>query len=198
MKARKVTGLDSAAPLAGNAARIVAVRLDELRELATPALHPGRATAQHDLRIAAKRLRYVLEATGFCFGDPADSARRAAKELQQVLGDLHDCDVMLPRVAEHIERLRTADAAAIRRRCATADAPSAELAAQAPNRAAYPGLEALAAHLQARRSLLFDRFVERWSAFEADGIWDRLAEAASLTPCELGEASAALRGSPSG
>jgi CHAD domain-containing protein len=60
---------------------------------------PAGETAQHDMRIAAKRLRYVLELFGSCFGKPAEEARRAAKDLQSVLGDLHDCDVMLPRSA---------------------------------------------------------------------------------------------------
>ena len=48
------------------------------------------------MRIAAKRLRYVLEITETCFGAEAFAARRAVKELQSVLGDIHDCDVMLP------------------------------------------------------------------------------------------------------
>lgn len=100
MKARAVDGLDPAAPLRANAARIVAVRLAELRGLAGPALEPGAAAAQHDLRIAAKRLRYVLELTESCFGPEAVAARRFAKELQTVLGDLHDCDVMLPSAGE--------------------------------------------------------------------------------------------------
>lgn len=105
MKARPVEGLDPAAPLRPNAARIVRTRLEELRELAGPALDPAAATAQHDLRIAAKRLRYVLEITETCFGPEAKAARRAAKDLQGVLGEIHDCDVMLPR-AWGIESLR--------------------------------------------------------------------------------------------
>ena len=100
MKARIVEGVDPAAPLRTNAARIVATRLDELRSLAEPALAPGAAEAQHDLRIAAKRLRYALELTESCFGPEAVEARRLAKQLQGVLGDLHDCDVMLPAAAE--------------------------------------------------------------------------------------------------
>lgn len=73
-------------------------RLDELRDLAEAALAPNAEEAQHDARIAAKRLRYVLEVVGSCFGEEAQVARTAAKELQSVLGDLHDCDLMLPRV----------------------------------------------------------------------------------------------------
>ncbi len=98
MKARPVDGLDPTTPLRPNAVRIVRTRLDELRSFAPAALEPTASTAQHDMRIAAKRLRYVLEIAGPCFGPEAEAARDAAKRLQGVLGDIHDCDVMLPRV----------------------------------------------------------------------------------------------------
>ncbi len=104
MKPRRVKKLDPAAPLKENAARIVRTRLGELRSLAEPALDPSAAEAQHDLRIAAKRLRYVLEIVGTCFGAEADAARKLARELQGILGEIHDCDVMLPR-AEGIDSL---------------------------------------------------------------------------------------------
>ena len=39
-------------------------------------------------------------------GEEAEAAPRAAKALQGVLGEIHDCDVMLPR-AEGIESLET-------------------------------------------------------------------------------------------
>lgn len=111
MKARRVAGLDPAAPLAPNARLIVAGRLDELRSFAAQALGPDAVTAQHDMRIAAKRLRYALEILGPCIGEPAEPARLAARDLQSALGDLHDCDVILPRV-EAIPSL----AAAVRER----------------------------------------------------------------------------------
>jgi CHAD domain-containing protein len=104
LKARAVEGLDPAAPLRANAGRIVQTRLRELRALAPAALEPSAATAQHDLRIAAKRLRYVLEITGSCLGPEAAATCDTAKRLQGVLGDIHDCDVMLAR-AEGIESL---------------------------------------------------------------------------------------------
>ncbi len=107
MKARPVEHLDPAGPLRPNAARIVRARLAELRALAEGALEPGAATAQHDMRIAAKRLRYVLEIVAGCFGPEAVQARDAAKALQGVLGEVHDCDTMLPRAAgiESLEML---------------------------------------------------------------------------------------------
>src|SRR5262245_30379215 len=98
MKARRVEGLDPDGSLRSNAGRTVATRLDELRGFAEEATVPDAATAQHNMRIAAKRLRYVLEVTESCFGEDAVAARKAVKELQGVLGDIHDCDVMLPRV----------------------------------------------------------------------------------------------------
>ena len=67
MKAHPVKKLDPSHSLGENAARIVKVRLDEMLDFAPRALD-GKTKAQHDMRIAAKRLRYVLEVTGFCFG----------------------------------------------------------------------------------------------------------------------------------
>ncbi len=106
MKARKVHGLDPEGTLRENIGRIVATRQQELTELAARAVEPGAEVAQHDMRIAAKRLRYVLEVAPGCFGGDAEALRAKARELQDVLGDIHDCDVMLPRVAG-IESLET-------------------------------------------------------------------------------------------
>ncbi len=98
MKARAIEGLDPSGPLMPNVGRIVSVRLDELRGLVEEALAPDASEAQHNLRIAAKRLRYVLEIFAPCLGEEAEAARSAAKRLQSVLGDLHDCDLMLTKV----------------------------------------------------------------------------------------------------
>jgi CHAD domain-containing protein len=101
VKARRVEGLDPRALLRPNAAaRIVGTRLDELRGFADEALAADASAAQHNMRIAAKRLRYVLEIFGPCIGGEAKVARNAAKQLQSVLGDLHDCDLMLPTVEQ--------------------------------------------------------------------------------------------------
>jgi hypothetical protein len=178
MKPKSVKKLDPGGPLAENAARIVKVRLDEMRSFADKAFKPDRTREQHDMRIAAKRLRYVLEATEFCFGRAGQAARRRARDLQEILGELHDCDVMLPRAGRHLARLRDADATAVRERAGDADDLDPQLAARAPHRTSYRGLEILSVYLQARRQLLFERFQAFWTAQERAGTWDRLDRAA--------------------
>ncbi len=176
MKARPVKKLDPTRSLGENAARIVQVRLDEMMAFAPRAL-AGKTKPQHDMRIAAKRLRYVLEVTGFAFGRPADTARRRARDLQDILGEIHDCDVMLPRVHEHAKQLQQRDASAVRAKAGRAPDLDPRLAARAPHRTAYRGLDVLAVYLEARRELLEDRFVDFWRRQEQTGTWVRLQRA---------------------
>jgi hypothetical protein len=177
VKARRVKKLDPAATLAENASRIVRMRLAELRSFAPDAAQPDCVREQHDMRIASKRLRYVLETTEFCFGAAAQAARRRARDLQDILGELHDCDVMLPLVEAQIEELRSADTAAVREQASGAVDLDPRIAAEAPNRSAYRGLEVLAVYLGARRSLLHERFRAFWAETERDGTWNRLEHA---------------------
>jgi hypothetical protein len=153
------------------------VRLKELRSFAPVALERDRVEAQHDMRIAAKRLRYVLELTGFCFGRAGDVARRRARDLQDILGEMHDCDVMIPRVRDHLAELQASDAKAVRRKAGEAPDLDPKFAAAAPNRTAYRGLDLLAVYLRARRQVLFDRFAAFWEEQQQKETWDALERA---------------------
>jgi CHAD domain-containing protein len=140
MKARKIKGLDPAGPLDANARRIVAVRATEMLELAEDAQDPRAVEALHDLRIAAKRVRYLLELVGpACVGRDADALIKDVKGLQDLLGEIHDCDVQLPSLRE--------------------------LARTAPEDQAR-GLRSLAIHFATRRAELFERFYAGWPQLE--------------------------------
>jgi CHAD domain-containing protein len=153
VKAKKVKGLDPLASLRDNAARIVVTRLGEMRSFALAALTPDASPAQHDMRIAAKRLRYVLETVGTCFGEAAEAGRQAARELQTVLGDVHDCDVRLGLIGRHLER---------------ADVPPADR-----------GLELLLADTAEQRDNRHADFAKLWTKLEGDGVLTRLESAAA-------------------
>jgi hypothetical protein len=162
MKARKVRGLDADGTLVDNAEKIVAVRLDELCSFVPRAFDPGEVEALHDMRIAAKRLRYVLEVTGELFGPYAATAGKRTKELQDLLGEIHDCDVLVPRVEQLIDELRDEDVAAV-------------VAGGEPRHGdEYRGLELLVVNTIARRKKLFAEFLEFWTDLERDGFRARL------------------------
>ncbi len=192
MKARKVKGLDPDGRLDENALRIVAVRVEELRSFAPKALDAREIETLHDMRIAAKRLRYVLEMTAPAFGPPADDGVKVAKGLQELLGEIHDCDVMLPRVRGHVDRLRAADAEHLRSSAEGKPDLSPRAARTTPNRVRYRGLEALGAYLTARRAVLFERFVTEWERLEARGFaTDLLAQLSSRPRSPAGHAAGA-------
>jgi len=148
MKARKVK-VDPDAPFADGLRAVLSVRLDELHSLAA-----AGEDALHDMRIAAKRVRYVLETAEPVFGPAAKGGAKAMRQIQDVLGEIHDCDELLALLDRHVARLREQDAAA-----ALAGEPL-------PNRRKYRGLEALRAHTVAERERLHVRFTKRWAKLE--------------------------------
>ncbi len=93
-KARSFPYLDAYVPNRENAYLIIRERLDELYSWESYADDPNNVRELHNLRIAAKRLRYSLE----IFEDvlPAESValRGEVEKIQEELGDLHDSDVL--------------------------------------------------------------------------------------------------------
>jgi len=94
-KARPITGLDAHAPI-GRIARIIArIRLDELYDWSHYADDPHHVHELHNLRIAAKRLRYTLEIFADVLPDACLSVIKELELIQEELGALHDRDVMV-------------------------------------------------------------------------------------------------------
>jgi CHAD domain-containing protein len=174
MKARKVKDLDPAEPLADNAERIVRVRLDELCGFMPRAADPAEVVALHDMRIAAKRLRYILEITAPIFGDYASTAVRLTKDVQDLLGEIHDCDVQIPEVQAFLDELVAEDAEQLVAAAGSAEDLDPSAVRKAAHRNDHAGLVALLVHLHARRELLFRRFLELWQEYERKGYRARL------------------------
>jgi hypothetical protein len=170
VKARPVKGLRPSGSVHANAARIVQTRLDELYGFDPAIRDPGNIRDLHDMRISAKRLRYVLEVVGFAFGDAARELEDETKWLQEVLGEIHDCDVLSALVERHVGTLRDADRTYLIEN-------GEEALPRLPNRRCYGGLEALEAFTQARRFKLYGTFLERWDRLQAAGFRQRVEAA---------------------
>jgi hypothetical protein len=182
VKARKVKGIDPDGPAADEVAKIVAVRLDELCSFMPAARDPEAVATLHDLRIAAKRLRYVLELFAPAFGPYAAEGAKQSKKLQDLVGEIHDCDVLRPQIAALGAELREADARTLRELAGDAKDLDPALATRATNRGTYRGLQTLDVYLQARRLLLFERFLDKWDKLERQGFREQLLEAIAQRP----------------
>ena len=97
----KVPETDCARSFAWNARHVLAVRVAEVYAHAGSLGDPVDGHGHHDLRISIKRLRYSLEFFSACY-DPADVAviLDALATIQDLLGDLHDAEVLIPELQQ--------------------------------------------------------------------------------------------------
>src|SRR5262249_13799573 len=126
---------------------------------------PDDEETAHEARIAGKRLRYLLEPLrGHAEG--AKPAVDGMKELQDVLGELHDCAVL---GAELGTAVAEAAADSARRDHERAWKGEGEAASEARPVDARPGLVALSRLVRGRRDELYSRLRLGWLDAGSDG-----------------------------
>ncbi len=79
---------------------LLAKQLDRLLEFAVYVDKPKRVKELHQLRIAAKKLRYTLEIYRLWHGARFDKYILASRMLQDLLGDVHELDCLKQDLAE--------------------------------------------------------------------------------------------------
>jgi CHAD domain-containing protein len=85
---------------------IILDRLKELEKLSNGLFRPIEVETLHEMRIAAKRLRYAIELFQQCWGRPIATYAKRTAQLQTALGDVHDCDVWIESFGNEISKLR--------------------------------------------------------------------------------------------
>jgi CHAD domain-containing protein len=85
---------------------IILERLKEFEALSNGLLNPFEIETLHDMRIAAKRLRYALELFQQCWGRAISGYAKRIARIQGALGGLHDCDVWIESLGKHIINAR--------------------------------------------------------------------------------------------
>jgi CHAD domain-containing protein len=98
-KARDIEGLHAGLPFAEAAAATVAVRAEELFEHVEGVLDMSDIERVHDMRVASRRLRAVLEIYAPCFTqDQFKPVLKEVKALADALGARRDPDVLLAQL----------------------------------------------------------------------------------------------------
>jgi len=129
--------------LRSNAPLMLHTRLEELYQFAPYISDPASVEELHNMRIAAKRLRYTLEIFAPCFsGKDFEKLSSQVKSIQEQIGEIHDRDVRGPLLSAFLEA-RGADRPEIR-----------------------PGLERLIQSQRSERDALYEKFVSYWNKLQ--------------------------------
>lgn len=179
---------------------VITERFRELQDLSASLYKPHKIRPLHEMRIAAKRLRYAIELFAPCWNEPLASSAKEIAKMQTSLGELHDCDVWIAEIGTMLretEREATGSAGAphnknINHASSTNDAGSDE--AMARNRSAAIWL---LDYFIKERTQHFRDALARWHEWETANFQARLGallqnemSANDFTPAALTPAEA--------
>lgn len=77
--------------------------LENMLDLGDHLYHPFKVEELHEMRIAAKRLRYAIELFVVCWGEAIAPFADEIAEMQSFLGETHDCDVWIETLSKRLE-----------------------------------------------------------------------------------------------
>ena len=177
-RAWPVRNLSPDTPLDANARKIIDVRVAEFFshtphvEDAAPSETSEASEALHDLRIAAKRLRYTLELFDDLLGKRGKVQIKRIKAIQDELGELHNHDVQITLIEDELHALTAEEIA----QAATAVPPSTS------RNDPRPGLLALLVREHDGRRQRHAAFVDLWHRFAGEGFEQDLRALSSPGP----------------
>ena len=70
------------------------------------ASHPRLKTELHQMRVAGKQLRYLMEVSAVAFKPEFSGCLEELKSVLDLMGRIHDCDVHIPRLVSFQEEIR--------------------------------------------------------------------------------------------
>jgi CHAD domain-containing protein len=175
--------------------QLILSRFDELHQLSRSLYQPFETEPLHRMRIAAKRLRYVMELFSPCWpGQIAPFAQEVAG-LQRSLGELHDYDIWIAALGRRLDELHPEEVGD--------EATQAETEASEPDSNEPPQQRAaiwLFRHFVKERIRHFRAALARWHKWETTAFLARLKDCLAAEPAahpEKPETSTASGRAPS-
>lgn len=158
------------APLRDSAA-VLLVRMEEMYEWAPAMRDPANIAELHNLRIAAKRLRYTMELFAPCFPPAFGKVQKTIEEIQERIGAIHDCDVLMPLLTRTLEQESDRER---KRAIRQGEGPPPFLAAE--------GLAALIGRKRDERNRLYAEFLAFWDALPPDALFEKMTRLVQAEP----------------
>jgi CHAD domain-containing protein len=143
-------------------APVLLIRLNEMMEWASSIHDPACVAELHSMRIAAKRLRYTLEIFAPTLGPDAPKLLKIAEDIQEQIGLIHDCDVLLPLLHQTLEKEMDRERKKAMKK-----------GGGLPPFLAAEGLVALMARKRAERQQRYRDFLAYWDRLPPEGLVDR-------------------------
>jgi CHAD domain-containing protein len=137
-------------------------RLTALRSFEPWIAHADAVAEHHAMRIAAKKLRYTMEVYGPVYRLGLKKPHARVKQVQEILGDLHDCDVWI----DHVTRLLLRERGLMR----------SKTDEKRPDTATLASLRLFLQDRERERVLLHRHFQRYWESLLRVKIWDELEE----------------------
>ncbi len=104
-KAWKVKGIQPQSSYRSNAQAILAVKIQEVYSWAESIRDSDKVKELHNLRISIKRMRYSMEFLAINYGEEFQDLLKILADLQEQLGDIHDCDVVEMVLTDYLQAL---------------------------------------------------------------------------------------------
>jgi CHAD domain-containing protein len=160
MRAKNTRKKPSPYGIAPVAASRIAQRLTK-RLSYEPWVHNPDAIAEHHaIRIAAKKLRYTMEVYGPLYRRGLKKPLSRVKKIQEILGDLHDCDVWIDTVMIMLVKERLSSEA-------TTGSKNVRVSK-------VTGYKHFLAEREKERKILYQRFVRFWDSLWRLRLWEEL------------------------
>jgi len=142
------------------AASRIAMRLTKMLSYEGWVHNPDAIAEHHAIRIAAKKLRYTIEVYGPLYRRGLKKPLSRVKKIQEILGDLHDCDVWIDQVMVMLVKERL-----------TSQATPARKNMRVSKVTRY---KHFLAEREEERKILYQRFVRFWDSLRRFRLWDEL------------------------
>ncbi len=149
-KAHKLTGVEPRRSYRENARTILPQKVEEVWTWDPFIRDTARREELHNMRISIKRLRYTMELFRIAYQNSSQYAESLAAivDLQEILGDVHDSDVVLDVLTSYVHRTGAA--------------------------VLVPGVATLIAQTKETREADYETFLRKWDYLSATGFKQKL------------------------